>query len=152
MQFPFFEKGLNIWDPWRDLRKFRTDMDRILKQYSPERYEVPQEFPAVNIWSNDETATVTAELPGLVPDDIELSIQADQLTIRGKRGTHECVEGEVYHRRERGFGDFIRTIGLPFIVDADKIEAVYNNGILTVTLPRAESDKPKQISIKASKK
>jgi len=149
MNLPFFERGVNVWDPWRDFRRFRNEMDQLLKHYSSERYEAPTEFPAVNILSNDENAIVTAELPGLAADDIELSIQADQLTMRGKRGSHECVEGEVYHRRERGFGEFIRTIGLPFVIAADKIEAMYKNGILTITLPRAEADKPKQISIKA---
>ncbi|MFC1849701.1 Hsp20/alpha crystallin family protein [candidate division CSSED10-310 bacterium] len=149
MEWPIFERGINIWDPWRDIKQVKSEMDRILHRYAPERSVSAAEFPAINIWSNDETAIVTTEIAGIDPDDLDISVQGEQMTIRGSRGGYECTEGEIYHRRERGFGDFVRTIGLPFGVDADKVEAEYKKGVLTVSLPRAEHEKPKKISLKS---
>ncbi|MBN2384457.1 Hsp20/alpha crystallin family protein [bacterium] len=149
MSWPFLEHRVNVWDPWRDVRQFKDEMDRVLRQYVSGPLSVPAEFPAVDVWSNDEQAYVTAEIPGVVPDKLEITVQDDQLTVRGSRCAAECAEGEVYHRRERGFGEFIRTIGLPFSVDSEKVSAEYRNGILKVRLPRAEHDKPKLISVKA---
>lgn len=146
---PHFERGLNIWDPWREIRQLREEFDRMMNRRGSSSITRPSEFPAVNIWSNDEAVIVTAELPGVQVDEVNLTVQHDQLTIRGKRGSHECGENEIYHRRERGFGEFVRTIGLPFAVDSEKVDATFSNGILKISLPRAEADKPKQISIKA---
>jgi len=148
MEWPFLNRGINVWDPWREVRQLKEEMDRVLHRYEPERSVMAPEFPAVDIWSNDEQAIVMAEIPGMTPDKIDISVQDDQMTIRGSRGSHECVEGEVFHRRERGFGEFIRTIGLPFSVNAENVEADYKNGVLQVKLPRAEHDKPKQITVK----
>lgn len=146
---PYFERGLNIWDPWREIRQLREEFDRMMNRRSSTSVNRPSEFPAVNIWSNEENIIVTAELPGVQVDDVNLTVHNDQLTVRGKRQCHECAENEVFHRRERGFGEFVRTIGLPFAVDSEKVDATFSNGILKITLPRAEADKPKQISIKS---
>lgn len=150
MVWPLFERGVNFWEPWRDARQLKDEMDRLLRRYVPERSGMPSEYPAVNIWSDDEQALVTAELPGVDINKLDITVQDDQMTLRGDRGTHDCAEGEVYHRRERGCGEFIRTIGLPFGVDNDKVDAVYKNGVLKVTLPRVENEKPKKISVKSA--
>lgn len=146
---PYFERGLNIWDPWREIRQLREEFDQLMNRRSPSSISRPSEFPAVNIWSNDEAIIVTAEMPGVQVNDVNLTVHNDQLTIRGKRGSYECAENEVYHRRERGFGEFVRTVGLPFSVDSEKVDAAFSNGVLKISLPRAEADKPKQIIIKS---
>lgn len=147
MDWPF-DRSFNVWDPWSELKQLQNNMDRLLRRYDTGKVRNPAEYPAVNIWSDDNQVLLTAEVAGLDPDKIELSVHSDQLTIKGSRDSYECSEKEVYHRRERGCGSFVRTVGLPFVVENDKVEATYKGGILKVVLPRAEADKPKQISIK----
>ncbi len=101
----------------------------------------------MNVWTNSDGAVVTAELPGINPDDLEISVQGDTLTLRGTRDPEQLCEGEAYHRRERGCGKFQRAFQLPFVVDAGKVEATYELGVLSITLPRAESDKPRKIQV-----
>lgn len=149
MVWSVFERDLNIWDPWRELRQLKSEMDRVLGRNVPDKYLVPTEFPAVNIWSNNDEIILTAEIPGLESKNLNVSVQNDQLTIRGSRGCHECTEGELFHRQERGAGEFVRTVGLPFSINTENVEALYRNGVLKVTLPRSEQDKPRQITIKA---
>jgi HSP20 family protein len=104
----------------------------------------------MNVWANPDGAVVTAELPGVNPEDIDVSVVGETLTLTGSRTPEELKEGEKYHRRERGQGKFTRTFQLPFPVEADKVEAVFEKGVLHISLPRAEADKPKKISIKAT--
>ncbi len=98
----------------------------------------------------ENDVVVTSEIPGVNPDDIDISVTGDTLTIKGKRQQPELKEGQTWQRRERSGGSFYRTIELPFTVDSSKVEADYTKGILKITLPRAESEKPKKISIKAA--
>lgn len=107
-------------------------------------------YPAVNIWSNPDGAIVTAEVPGLGAEDLEVTVIGDTLTIRGARKLEDPGEKVRYHRRERGGGEFVRTVGLPFQVSAEGVEARCEKGILQVKLPRVEAEKPKRISVKAS--
>jgi HSP20 family protein len=102
----------------------------------------------MNVWTDEDSAIVTAELPGVNLDDIDISVENDILTLRGDRQRDE-VEGARYHRRERRQGSFVRTFRVPFRVDAEQVEATFKNGILSIVLPRAEEDKPKRISVKA---
>lgn len=106
------------------------------------------EFPPLNILPAGEDATITAELPGLCAEDIDISIIGKSLTIKGSRKAEDLAEGEAYHRKERWYGDFARTIELPFAVNADKVTADFSQGVLYLTLPRAEEDKPKKITVK----
>jgi len=101
------------------------------------------------VWTDQDGAVVTAELPGINPADIDISVQNDTLTLRGKREPDEVREGETYHRRERGSGSFTRLFQLPFQVESNRVEASYAKGILSITLPRAEADKPQKIAIHA---
>jgi HSP20 family protein len=93
---------------------------------------------------------VTAELPGFNPDDVEVSVVQNTLTLRGSRTPEELKQGETYHRRERWNGKFVRTLELPFEVDHDKVEAQFRNGVLSIRLPRAPQNLPKKITVKAS--
>jgi HSP20 family protein len=106
-------------------------------------------YPAMNVWTNEDGAVVTAELPGCNSENIDISVQNETLTVRGSRQPDEVQEGQIYHRRERGCGRFTRSFQLPFQVQADQVEATFSKGVLSISLPRAEADKPKKITIKA---
>jgi HSP20 family protein len=108
------------------------------------------QHPPVNVLTSENDVIVTSELPGANPEDIDISVTGDMLTIKGKRPQPELTEGQTWQRRERSGGSFYRSIQLPFNVESTKVEADYTKGILRITLPRAESDKPKKISIKAA--
>jgi HSP20 family protein len=105
-------------------------------------------YPAMNVWTNEDGAIVTAELPGVAPEDIDISVVNETLTVTGTRQPEE-VEGATYHRRERGQGRFTRSFQLPFRIENDKVDANFERGVLQITLPRAEADKPKRIEVKA---
>jgi HSP20 family protein len=105
------------------------------------------DIPALNVWRKQDGTIVTAELPGVDPKTLDISVQANTLVLRGSREPDELKEGETYHRQERGYGQFVRSLRLPHQVDAEKVEASYRKGILRVTLPMAEADKPKQITV-----
>jgi HSP20 family protein len=105
---------------------------------------------AINVWVKPgEGQVITAELPGINQDELDLKINGDVLTITGKREKPNQEENETYHRQERIYGDFSRSIRLSFPVDSEKVEAEYEKGILKVWLPIAETEKPKKISVKA---
>src|SRR5690606_3404603 len=110
---------------------------------------VAPRFPAINVWMSVEGAVVTAELPGVNPEDVDISVVGGTLTSTGSRQPDELKEGEKYHRRERRFCKFTRTFQLPFTVEADKVEAKFDKGVLHIALPRAEAEKPRKISVKA---
>ena len=134
-----------------ELDRLRQDFDRLFDGSSPRAFrQRSRAFPAVNIWTNDEDGViVTAELPGVDPDDINISVTRDTLTISGTRRLIVGLETEHYHRREQRFGDFIRVVQLPYTVNNETVEATVNKGILWISLPRAEAEKPKQITVKA---
>ena len=134
---------------WREVDRLRRDMNRLFESSLPnvQRRRAPT-FPAINVWTNDrEGVVVTAELPGVNPDDIDISVTADTMTLSGERRAEEMAESAKYHRQERTYGKFSRTFQLPFTVDRDKVEAAVNNGVLQISLPRAAAEKPKQIAV-----
>jgi len=136
--------------PWREMARLQRDMNRLLSGTSRgPGWSVAPSYPAMNVWSDADGVVVTAELPGMDPEEIEISVQDDTLTLRGSRTLDEVPEGGTYHRRERGSGSFTRSFQLPFPVESAKVAASYEKGVLKVTLPRAEADKPKKIAIRA---
>ncbi|MDZ4197755.1 MAG: Hsp20/alpha crystallin family protein [Kiritimatiellia bacterium] len=132
-------------DPFSEIRRLHRDMNRLFSGYGDAR----DAFPAVNLWSDTDKVTVKAEIPGVEPKDIDVSVQGDLLTLRGDRKAPELPEDCVCHRAERVEGQFLRTIRLPFEVDANQVEAKTALGILTLKLPRAETSKPRRIAIQA---
>lgn len=125
-------------------------MDRL---FGPIGFDSPQAFPApyppLNVWEDEDNLYVEAELPGLKPEDIDVSVtERDQLTITAQR-TPNAPEG-AWLRQECGYGRFSRTITLPAEVNADAVEAGCDAGVLTITLPKMEQAKPKKIAVKAS--
>jgi HSP20 family protein len=137
-------------NPWREFDQLQREVNRIFEGFTPARSQVAPGYPAMNIWTNEEGAAITAEMPGVNPDDIEISVVGETLTLTGNRQPEELQEGERYHRRERSYGRFNRTIQLPFQVEANKVEAVFDKGVLHISLPRAEADKPRKIAVKAA--
>ena len=143
--------GFYSTNPWREIEQMQNDMDRLFNRIA--RYDRPAvapEFPAINVWANEEGLVVTAELPGVNPNDIDISVVNETLTLSGMRQPDTLEEGDKYHRRERRHGKFSRTFQLPFAIEADNVEAVFENGVLHVSLPRAEAEKPKKIAVKAA--
>ena len=134
--------------PMRELQRLQHDINRAFSGF--DSFLVVQEYPALNVRDNGTDVIVTAELPGIDPDNLNVSVVNDVLSLSGLREPEALKEGEVYHRQERKHGNFSRAINLPFGVDAGKVEASYKNGILTITLPRAEKEKPKKITVKTA--
>jgi len=104
---------------------------------------------ALDVYENDDALVVKAALPGVRPDEVDISVTDDILTIKGETKSEEETKDGSYHRRELRYGAFARSIALPTLVNHDKAEATFENGILTVTLPKAEEVKPKSIKIAA---
>ena len=107
------------------------------------------EYPAMNVWTDENNAVLTAELPGVKPEEIDIAVENELLTLRGGRQRQEPEDGQTYHRRERRFGPFSRSFRLPFRVEADAVQATFENGVLNVVLPRAEADMPRKIAVQS---
>jgi HSP20 family protein len=133
--------------PWHDMDRFQREMSRYINEVIPTRFVNESCAPFLNVYTNGESAMVTAELPGVSPEDVEISVVGETLTIHGDRKSEEVDEKATYHRQERACGQFNRSIELPFIVESDKVSAKLEKGLLTITLPRAEQDKPRRISV-----
>lgn len=136
---------------WREMDRLQREMNRLFDNaYTNTGNRVASGYPAFNVWTNEDGAVVTAELPGLKPEDIDISVINETLTLSGHRTPEEFGEGIKYHRRERNQGRFTRTIQLPFSVETNNIEAIFDKGILHISLPRAEAEKPKRIAVKVA--
>ena len=132
-------------DPFALMQSMLRDFDGVM----PTRAAQPV-FPAVNVWQGDEAVAITAELPGIAPADIDISVKDNVLTLSGERRAPQVPEGGRWHRNERGYGRFTRAVRLPFSASDDKVEARMVNGVLRVVVGRPEDDKPKKIEIKAA--
>lgn len=133
-------------DTFRELERKQGLLNRMFHAPS---YGALIEFPALNIWTSEDGAVVTAEIPGLAPADIDISVVNETLSLRGSRTQPQLEDGAQWHRRERMFGEFSRTIQLPFRIDSEKVEAKFTNGVLEIKLPRSEEDKPRKITVNA---
>ena len=134
-------------DPFSELQRLHGEVNRLFDR-SPRRWP-RSEYPAMNVYAGEDDALVEAELPGYGPKDIDVSVVQNTLTVRGER-SDEADEGRNYHRRERAPGKFVRSMELPFNVDAEEVEAELKNGILTVRLPRIVEERLRKIEVKAS--
>ena len=135
---------------WREMDRLQQDMNRLFSDTSMNRVRQAPSYPAVNVWAAEDSALITAEIPGLDKDDLEINVTGDTLTLSGIRKADDLPEHARYHRRERTFGEFSRSIQLPYTVDVNKVKATFKNGVLKVELPRVEAEKPKKINVKAS--
>ena len=134
-------------DPFTELRRMQSEMNRLFSGYTA---APTRDFPPINIWLSDNSVVVTAELPGVTRDDVNISLQEDVLTLEGKREPKLQQDNSNWQRRERAYGTFSRAVQLPFRVDSDKVQGRFNNGILEIELHRLEADRPKKIEIRAA--
>jgi HSP20 family protein len=147
------------WNPARELATWPSDLfgiqremnrmfDGFFRGTNDEDYAISSWTPAVDIAEHDDEYLVKVELPGVNKDEVKLTLENNILTIRGEKKQEKETKKENYHRVERSYGSFQRSFTLPAAVKADKIDASYKDGILTVSLPKAEEAKPKQIEVK----
>jgi HSP20 family protein len=136
----------------QEMGRFREQMHRLFNgfDFDPSRGPgLAVSYPAVNVWEDNDHVYAEAELPGVPQDKIELFVsEGNQLTIQGERQLLEDGKG-MWHRRERGFGKFSRTVTLPCLVDADRVEAKLEQGVLTIAFPKSEAAKPRRIAVKS---
>jgi HSP20 family protein len=145
------------WEPFRDLISLREAMDRLFEEsFVQPRAGWPAPIGAgtlaVDMYETDDAVVVKSSIPAVKPEDVDVSITGDTLTIKGETEAEEEVKEENYIRRERRYGSFCRSLTLPLPVVADKAQAEFENGVLTLTLPKAEEVKPKAIKVKAKGK
>jgi HSP20 family protein len=139
------------FDTFRDFDQLRRDMLRTFEALTGDHASAPSAsgvFPPINVTQDDDSFYVRAEIPGVNAGDLSISALRNRLSISGKREIPKEQDRASYHRKERAEGMFNRTLTLPTVVDADRIEARYADGILTLTLPKAEEAKPRQIVVK----
>jgi|SRR4051812_48973528 len=141
------------WDPLTHLSTLRNEIDRLFESPFADFSEGMQPFmsgwsPALDLHEDKDNFFIRAELPGMKKEEIEISLHDGVLTLSGERKGEKKHEDAEIHRSERFVGRFQRTLTLPSAVDADKVKATYENGILTITLPKSEAAKPKQIQVK----
>jgi HSP20 family protein len=144
-------------DPlWGEFDRLQRGMDQLLGALAGSRrpfaepfWREARLFPLINVKESDASYTVTAEIPGMKIEDLEIKVEGDLLTLKGERRPHEPAEGASYHRRERATGTFQRSLTLPTRVDPENVKAMYKNGILSITLEKEPATVPKQIKIVA---
>ncbi|MDD5511143.1 MAG: Hsp20/alpha crystallin family protein [Dehalococcoidales bacterium] len=140
------------WEPLREMTTLRNAMDRLLEDsfVRPSRLwpEIGIGNLSVDMYQTADDVVVKAAIPGIKPEEVDITISGDTLTIRGEQKEDREVKEEDYFYKERRYGTFSRSVAIPVQVKSDKAEAVFENGILTLTLPKAEEIKPKQIKVK----
>ena len=139
------------YNPIRDLRTMQDQMNRLLDMaWNREIGEDLREGiwqPPVDIYEDEESVVIKAEVPDIDQKDIEVRIEDNTLTLRGERKQNREVKKENYHRVERYYGQFQRSFTLPHSIDQEKVKAVCDKGVLTITLPKRAETKPKQINV-----
>ena len=136
------------WDPFRELTALQGEVNRLFSRVSGGDVAERQSWiPSVDVVETKDAITLKADLAGMDPNDINLEMEDNVLAISGERRFQEEVEEDKYYRIERRYGSFSRSIALPQDVDPEKIEAEYENGVLTVSVPKVEAVKPKRISV-----
>jgi HSP20 family protein len=151
-------RGLIPWRPFRELEEMERRFEDILGRpfLSSVWRRLPIEergwAPAIDVFEKEDKFVVKAELPGMKEEDIDISVVGDTLTIKGERKAETEVKEEDYYCCERSYGSFSRSLAVPPNVDAKKIEASFEDGILEISLPKAPEVKPKKVTIAAKKK
>jgi HSP20 family protein len=140
------------WEPWREMNALRRGVERLLDEPFTPRMLMPWRLSQfellVDMVEDEDAYIVTAAVPGVKPEDVEVTFQNHVLTIKGEAKEEKEYDEESYHIRERHYGSFVRSLSVPANVKAEKIEAKTENGVLTVRLPKLETEKPKKIAIK----
>ena len=144
---------ISRWDPFRDLMSIQNELNRLFGR----TYGGAEEsagtgaawLPPLDVYETTDRFVVNVELPGVDPDSVEVSVEDSTLIVRGERHFYRDVAEDAFHRVERRYGPFARTLSLPQTADANAIEASFDRGVLTIEVPKAEAAKPKKITVKA---
>jgi len=139
------------WDPYRMLFKLQDEINKafhVADSSLPFLAERGTSFPRVNVWTGPEQSVLSAEVPGIAMDSIEVMVEGDTLTLKGERKPQDKVAPERYYRCERGHGTFGRSVRLPHRVDAARVTATLRNGILEIKLPKAQEERLHKIVVK----
>jgi HSP20 family protein len=150
---------LTRWEPYREMRRVHDMLDRAMEEglignLASDGLSLYEGLAPVDVYQTDDAIVVKAALPGVRPDDIDISVTGDTLTIRGEvkeEATNGNDDARQYHVRERRYSRFARSLTLPSMVNANKAEAEIEDGIVTLTIPKAEEAKPRQITVKTKK-
>ncbi|MBV9122751.1 MAG: Hsp20/alpha crystallin family protein [Planctomycetes bacterium] len=137
---------------WNQLQQLQEEMNHLFERWGDNRGQqagLAPSYPAVNVLEDPESVYVEAEMPGLDLKDLEIYVTGhNQLTIKGERKPSTPEKG-IWHRQERGYGSFVRTLTLPYDVNRDKVEARFEHGVLLLKLAKHEAAKPRKITVKA---
>mgnify|MGYP003574701242 FL=1 len=136
------------WNPFGEVDTFQRQMNRLFEDYARPDNSVSGWTPRVDIFEDENQIILSAELPGLSDKDVTVNVENNVLTISGERKLENEESKDGYTRVERYYGSFNRSFSLPNTVDIEKVDAKMDKGVLTVTLPRREETKPKQIEVK----
>jgi HSP20 family protein len=144
---------ISPWRPIRELERMRKEMDHLWNSFFEERprlkaEEVREWFPSLDVVETKDNIVVKAEIPGMDPKEIDISLSNEILTIKGEKKQEKEEKEENYHLIERTHGKFVRSVRLPGEVKSEKINASYKNGVLNITLPKSEEAKQKEVKIK----
>ncbi|MBI1854607.1 MAG: Hsp20/alpha crystallin family protein [Chloroflexi bacterium] len=142
------------WEPMREMVTLREAMDRLFDDAFTHPLGLKDGWrgsgiPAIDMYQTDNEVVVKAAVPGVKADEVQISVTGDMLTIKGEASQKQETDEKSYHIREQRWGSFERSVVLPTNVVSDKAKAEFENGILTITLPKAEEVKPKMITVKA---
>jgi HSP20 family protein len=135
------------WDPFREVTSLRDEVNRLFSRTLGDTQGGSVWSPPVDVFDNKDAIVLKVELPGLSPEDIDIEVDDNVLTIRGERKFEEAVEEGRYYRLERAYGSFQRSLALPQGVKADEIGAEFKDGVLEVRVPRADEVKPRKIAV-----
>ncbi|MEW6236720.1 MAG: Hsp20/alpha crystallin family protein [Candidatus Omnitrophota bacterium] len=153
---------MRMWNTWREMEELRRSIDQLFNGFTPTAPRPQSRFvflpghsarayPSINIHEDADHYYVYAVAPGVDPQSLDISVMGAALTIKGeKKRNDKDVKPEAYHRSERAEGKFIRTVELPTDVKAEHVSAEYKNGLLTITLPKAEEAKSKAVAVKVA--
>ena len=149
------------WNPFVDVDALRREIGRAFENFGFEQAPVqrvaflpgrePRRYPLVNLLEDHDHIYIEALTPGVDPQSLNVTALQNRLTLSGEKvGVNGGIKAEAFHRNERASGKFVRTIDLPVEIDESRIQAEYKNGLLVITLPKAEKAKPKQINVKVA--
>ena len=145
--------NLMRWEPAREMMTLREAMDRLFDDAFTRPLSIRDGWslttPAINMFQTDNEVVVKASIPGIKAEEVQINVTGDVLTLKGEVNQEEERKDRAWHIREQRFGSFERSVALPTSVKSDQAEAVFENGILTITLPKADEVKPRTINIKA---
>jgi HSP20 family protein len=153
------QRSMVPWKPFAEMARWERDMERRFGNLLSGRFQslfdersrpggdMDLQEPAIDMYEEKDQIVVKAEMPGMSKDDIQISVTDNVLTIKGDKQKEEEDRGKDYYRSERAYGAFIRTLPLPAEINAEKVEAIFKNGVLEVRLPKSEAAKKKEIKI-----